>query len=377
MTVTKAAVTQSRTPPVVSPVTIDGILDDSSLIRSLEINHSAGKHSYASVKLTTSTKDVSQYMGSTISFRYGVYPRYGYFNGYVHRPGKSQPFKDQVEVGLECLGYTFQMRTSSPRLWRNTSPKQIMQSLLTDHRLGLYYEDPRYLLSRMAQTDESDWQMLIAAATEGSRLVCPWNGGVIRAVDPITELEKGSVHAVYEKSSNTLDPPELSLMDFSAFSEDDSSPQDMVPQFSYFSSDNEVKTVDPAGIPDESKVRKTKSYVNGDSEAQRLSYIANRYASIEDHATARIRGDGTVLPGTVVGISTGTPKFTNTDNMDGRWFVTEVRHQADESLFQTHLAMMRDQYRPVSNARYEPLRGDKRAEPRLSVSNGEWVSSWR
>lgn len=376
MSTVKVALPQSRTAPLVSAIEIDGVADETMVVRSMELEHTPGNHSVANIRITTVTKNVVDYKTLPVFFRFGSYPRYGYFWGYVQSATKAQPFKDGVSVSLGCYGYTFKMRTSGPRFWSNSSPRAILQTLTSDHGLGVYYDDPQFTVSRMAQTEETDWQMANRAAHAGSRMLCPWNGGVLRAVDPVVELSKNTSMGVYEKSTNVLDPPELSLMDFTAGSEDDNDPREMLPAYSYFAADSSVKKVKPSGDRVD-LAHVTNKYVDSENSSQRINYVSKQVSEIDDYATARIRGDGVILPGTVIGISTGTSKYSNTDSTDGLWFVAGVRHKADETLFQTELRLMRDKFRPNNDTRYEPLRGDRRSDPRMVLSNGEWVSTWR
>lgn len=376
MTATFGSVSQSRAALPVTPPEVDGDIDDSVIIVSASIEETSDKHAFAVIEMRGADREVSRHKKKPISFRYGTFPNYGYFYGYIVDATKDQPHQSEISIVYVCLGYTYPMRKSQSKVWSNTLASQIVQEIVTPYGLGFSFTGDDFRFERLAQTYQSDWQMVTKVARQLGKMCIPYDG-VIRLIDPIAELDTDTSVATFEKSSNILDSSDLELLSFEAQAKEDSGDDDGLVKFSFFSPSNAVITIDDSEVDEIDKRTETHSYVSSQAYADQYEKTKQIVDSLSQSGSARIRGNGSIKPGTVIGISTGAYRNVSTDSMDGRWLVGATKHEINETVFQTELTLIRDEYRPLNDTLYEPFRGQGRADPRITLSNGEWKSSWR
>jgi hypothetical protein len=376
MTAVFGSVSQSRPTLPVTPPEVDGRVDDSIIVVSASIEETSDKHAFASISMRGADREVSRHKKKPISFRYGTFPNYGYFYGYVVDAMKDQPHQGEINISYACLGYTYPLRKSQPRVWSNTLASQIIQEIVSPYGLGFSFTGDDFRFERLAQTSQSDWQMVTKVARQLGKMCIPYDG-VIRLIDPIVELDTNTSVATFEKSSNILDSSDLELLSFEAQSKEDSGDDEGLIKFSFFTSSNEVTTIDDSEVDEGDKRTETKAYVASQAYADQFEKTKKIVDSLSQAGSARIRGNGAIKPGTVIGISTGTYRNVSKDSMDGRWLVGATKHEINETVFQTELTLIRDEFRQLNDTLYEPFRGQGRADPRITLSNGEWKSSWR
>lgn len=369
----QGSVSQSRSPLPVSTVFINGEPLHESIVRKVVINEEVYKHQSAVIDITYASSNLENLKYQPIYFRYGSNPGFGHFWGYIKDASKAQPFQKDVNITITCLGYTWDMRTPNNRMWVNTSLQNVADDINFEHKMGTYFPDHWYRPRRVAQAQSTDWGMSVEVAKVADRVLVA-RRGVLRFVDVLDELEKGTALRVYNKSLDTLDPQDKGLLDFSASTSVLTDEDELSIRMGYFSSDGEVHVVSDPDRPDVEKKNLIGHYVNNEEDAKALSELVSDTKA--DTATARLRGDGTVCAASVIAVDTGSKRVGNTDSLDGLWFVTAVTQSIDEGTFQTHVSLIRDKYRRPTGKRYEYYDGDNRAQPELRLLNEKWVSSW-
>ena len=372
----QGSVAQSRNPLPVAQLSIDGEPLRDAIVREVEVSEDAYSHNKATISLTYANANLDSLKEMPIFFRFGVNPSYGFFWGYIKDARKDQGFQEEVRIILTCYGYTWDMRSRNTGIWVNTPSESIAREVAHRHNLAVFFPDHWYSHPRFAQVESTDWQILNEMATLTGRVLTT-RRGVIRIVNVLDALERGTVQKVLEKSINVLDPEEKPLMGFEATVGSDDSSEDQQPVFGYFASDTTVRVSEP-DTAETDKVNETDIYIHNDKQARLLRETGEIVTAIDDNAEARLRGDASIGVGAVVGINTGEVGSTIVDRLDGRWFVLGVQHRIDESVFQTNLRLVRDKFRPVdSNERFEYFEGDTRAQPTLNLVNGKWSSTWK
>lgn len=370
------SVVQSRSALPVGPPEINGVTEDGGIIRKAAVKHTMGMHSVGMIEITTPERDIERLKKAPIFFEYGTYPSFGYFWGYIQRIEKLQPFQSQVVLRLGAIGATWKMRVTTPKMWANTKASTIIQEKARNHGFGTYIPEYDYVFPRFAQTNDTDWGVLRSISRSIGRNVFAHNG-VLRVINIVDELDRNKSVLTLEKSTQILEPRGLDLLGFEAIAEEDSDPADKKMKFSYFDTSGNVRTNDLGDVPEEDKIQQTEFYVPNEATARLINTTQEHWDSLGQKAIARIRGNAYLQPGMVVGISTGVPYSSVTDSMDGLWFVHETKHEITEEVNQTELKLIRDEYRPLTDARYEVFDGSKKPAPDMMLEEEEWVSTWR
>lgn len=367
------SVVQSRNPLPVSPLRIDGVSLDTGIIVNAEINHAANMHSSATVTLTMADVNLDRFTGKPVYFRYGTNPNYGFFWGFIKAVSKDQKFQEQVQVTFTCYGFTWSLRTSTNKLWVNTTSEVIAQAIAGRHSLGLNFESHWFSHSRFSQIGSTDWEVLKDLGFMTGRCLVGIDG-VLKFVDPLLALERRKAFDKFEKSVHILEPNDRSLLDFTPNTAVQATEDQLHPKFSYLSANGTLRTVDPPEQDETNKFSMTEAYVPNEDYARLISEVAAKRNSLNESASARVRGSGRLVPGIVVNMVTGLPTVA-TDSLDGLWFVTKVTHRIDTSVFQTGLELVRDKYRSPINQRYEMF--DTPTSPSMKLVGTNWISSWR
>lgn len=371
-----ASIVSTRPALPVGRLTIGGRQMDTVVFIEVSVTKRAGSHDMAQLTMLWPTVSAPEIERSTISFSYGEGNRSETFKGYVYSVQKSQGFKSQVLVTITCLGPTWAMRSVTPRILSGTA-SSVLSTLVAPHALGHRSPADAYVYPRIAQVTQSDWEMVGQLAhLSGNHPVS--TDGVVRLVDAVAELDKKAPARQYTKSTNLLEPGDMGLLDFSPTASVTTHKHHLQPTFSYFGTDNQIRTYVPKDADPVDVGAFPGMYVPDSVSADHFVSVQNRWNSQSHTGEARVRGDGAVGPGDTIAVSTGI-SGTVVDDYDGMWFVVGVEHKIDSKMFQTNLKLSRDRYRPVDQRR--PVRRywseDSRQVPSLTLSGSGWVSNWR
>ena len=376
MTELSASFVSTRPNLPVSQITVDGEVLEEVVPVEVTVSQAAGKHDSAELVVLWPSTNSAAIERKPVTFTFGRGRTSAVFRGYVYSVEKSQGFQKQVVTTITCLGLTWPMRTITPRMFSAAAGSAIAAEVVRPHQLGVTVDaDDGYTFPRAAQVNETDWEFLHEMA-HSMGMVLVSRDGVVRLVNPIAALSKGTPSRNLTKTTNLLDDPDSNLFEFTPLATVTTERRFLRPTFGYFGSDHSVRT----HVPDAEAadvVQALHRVVPDSSTADHLIKTSARWNDYNETADARVRGDGGLGPGDTVAVRTGIPAVV--DNYDGMWFVMAASHKVDSKTFQTSLRLSRDAYRrPSDTQAVRPYWiGDDRLFPTTSLANGRWVSSWR
>jgi hypothetical protein len=338
-----------------------------------------GAHDTVLAQCTSSSlTNVDGILNSTISFYWGQAPRTELFCGYVVGVGITKSGEGSLSFGLIILGVTKVLQAGKPRFWTHKSVPSAITALAYSNNLGVHTHPHDYLWGSMAQTSQSDWQMLdIQVGRLGWSVYNRY--GVIQAYDALQLFqESGSYCTLQSSQDQDFDPTaERRLIEFSPSEDSDETPDSMGTKVAYFTDRNDIQVTKQLG--DHTKYKFVTDWVlrNADEATLYANAPTSKPGTWDQRATARIWGDSDIYPGMCVDVITSNNTYLR-NKYDGRWLVTDVQHKMDRQSFQTQLNLARpasdtrvsqDSYRSFWSIANKP-------RPGLSLQDGQWVSSW-
>lgn len=338
-----------------------------------------GAHDTAIVQCQSSTLTTTDGMlNSPISFYWGQAPRTELFCGYIVGVGVTKAGEGSLSFGLIILGVTKVMQEGKPRYWTNRTVPSAVTTLAYSNNLGVHTHQHDFVWGSMAQTDQSDWQMLdIQVGRLGWSTFNRY--GVILAYDALQLFQdSGSYCTLQSSQDQDFDPTaERRLIEFNPSEDSDENPDSMGTKVAYFTDRNDVQVTKQAG--DHNRFKFITQWVlrNADEATLYANAPSSKPGSWDQRAMARIWGDSDIYPGLCVDVVTTNNTYLR-NKYDGRWLVTSVQHKMDRQSFQTQLAMAR----PASDTRvsqeaYRPFwTVAGRPHPVMSLVDGVWTSSW-
>jgi hypothetical protein len=107
----------------------------------------------------------------------------------------------------------------------------------------------------------------------------------------------------------------------------------------------------------------------------------NRINYWNNQATARVNGNASIVPGTVVPIQvSGIAGRTGTNDHDGTWLVRGVNHVLTHNSFQTELDLARDTttlpINVITRNFWEPKYNNGTPKMNWDYEHKRWTSSW-
>jgi len=395
--------TLPNTPSVISPVLINGQELNVAVIRAL-VTRKESEHDSAIlfVNSATATIDYTTLPDSRIEFPFGNVGLQSTFQGYVNSVTPNRRYVAgtvNTEQEIDCLGATMVMKGNKPRFFTDLTATQMMSQIVSEAGLGFNdeYRNDNDKWRQLAQTNESDWQMVLNLADRvGAHVV--YEKGVVRLINYLDISYRQLPDRLYtsqtsvsagdrttDSSGNVIEyvPINAGLRD----------PSYLSPTMSYLANRRAV-IVPP---PDNSAV----SSVSAGASASQGSLLVSRFATdypanSQPEAAAiqggfyqppwnqsgslRVTGDALMMPGLVIQVSSARKGLTMQADYDGVWYVQGVDHSiGQQGRFFTTLTMSRTEAR---GSNWYPSRpfwlGDKRGNPVLRASGqGQWLSTWR
>jgi phage protein D len=378
-TASQARNTRGKAP--VASLMRNGILMDAT-VTEMTVNYAEGQHDQAILSCVSSTlENTDGFVDSTFSFYFGAAPRSALFQGYISAVTDEQDAQGQLSFKLTMLGASKAMFAGQPRYWSNKTIPDAVRDLTSANMIGFYGQSHTYVWRALAQTEESDWQMLKSLATRIGWVVY-YRFGVILLYEPNSlYINSGEYTTLVASQTNpdTSDTYESrNMIEFQATEDAEVLPQNLGKRFGFFTTANDVQIKEQTGTY-KGFLFETDTTVRDQDEATVFITAADStIAGWRLHAVARIWGDADIYPGMCVNVKTTTGYSKN----DGRWLVRSVSHQADRSQYQTQLLLSRPKnwvrggllaYRPF----WEQNMASTRARPYLQDLQGKWYSSWR
>jgi hypothetical protein len=340
-------------------------------------------HDQATIQATSvAYKDTSKFIGSNISFMYGLAPRTELFCGYIVNVQDSQGISagGSLAFTLSILGPTKVMQGGSPRFWPNRTIPSAVQSLSYLNQLGFDSHDHNFLWESLAQTENTDWKTICALARKIGWIVFN-RYGVVMLYDPLKLFtDNGNyiqlIASQYQNVSMVGEEKERALLEFNPQEDSVASLPNVGARIAYFNNGT-VQTLQQQGEYELFHYL-TNLVVRSREEAEIYIGTSDHDAgSWKQQATARALGNASIFPGMNVDIRTSNPAYWR-DRYSGRWLVRGVQHKMDMQSFQTQLVLARpDNAAGVSMGNYSPFWTQVgKPKPSMILADGQWVSNW-
>jgi hypothetical protein len=406
MTASPTLVQRSRTGATVIG---DIRVNDRSLLvtpTSGVLTHNECEHETASLFVVTSTRstDFAQLPDQRIEFDYGIPGAKGLFQGYVASvmPQKKAVGTQTVTTQeIYCYGASMPLKGNRPRFFTDVTLTEMMQRIVTDNNLGFSdeYRNDTAVWRTLAQTSETDWEMLLALAGRLALRIL-YDEGVIRLINyrdiayrmlPVKKFQAAALDPDYSATEMGA-PGAGAVVEYMPISQSIQDPSYRTPTMGYLAGKTAVLLSPPAAnlTSQPSATANTWGSTLVSRFATSMPALSQQDAEIIQQglynpdwpqtASVRIMGDATVQPGTVVQIASATKSQTLTPSYDGMWYVSGVEHQMGAARrFYTVLTLGRSADRGLNWYQYRPFwLGDSRGAPALRSSGaGQWISNWR
>lgn len=348
------------------------------------MSKSEGAHDVVSLFVDSSTKsfDFTGLPGQRIEFDYGNLGAAATFQGYIQSvvPNNRLVGNNTVlEQEIVCLGPTMIMKGNSPRFWTDMTATQVIADLCQLNQLGLSDEfrndeDP---WRSLAQTCETDWEMIVRLANLIGARVVPQRG-VIRLINynDVAARQLPTKAYVRRASVPSPDADPGAVLEFVPSSSSVRDPTYTPPSFGYLSG----RTAAVVGRSGALYGRFSTAYPA--QSAQEAVMLAQGYydPSWKQTADLTITGDSDLEVAQMVQVnSTGHQGTVISPEYDGIWYVNGVDHSGAPQQFFSTLHLGRPLGRANNWYQERPFwLGDKRGVPRLfPLGDGTWVSTWR
>jgi hypothetical protein len=368
--------TRGRVP--VYNVLLNGVTMDVTPI-SATMSLTNGEHDSVSLAVTSSAmQDTEGLVTSTISFRWGVAPRAETFNGYIVSVEEQSGATGALTFTMSILGSTKVMYEGTPQFLSYKSVTSAVRDTVHRNLLGYIGHDHEYPWTALAQTEESDWEIINDWAERLGWLILN-RYGVVMCYDPFKLYVESGPYARLVMGSSFDPNSDRNLIDFQPSEKSDVLKENLGKKFGYFTTSGAVQVATQPGEY-EGYVFSTDAVIDNQDAATVYTSAADvDMDSWKQFALARCWGDADFYPGMCVEVVTSNRRYLKT-KYDGKWLIRAVLHNMDRQQFQTMLYLTR----PASTTRvsvsaYIPFWNDDatgRARPTLSIMDERWVSSW-
>ena len=139
-------------------------------VNYIELELSENKHDILTVQVSgIPHKAITDYIGAAVRFTVSSgATRTQKFNGYVvyvePESDTDAPVIDNsmfYRAKIVCLGASVAMKSTHQRVWSNTTIYKIAQELASKYRFSLDVLKDQFVIDRIVQANESDWEFLI------------------------------------------------------------------------------------------------------------------------------------------------------------------------------------------------------------------------
>lgn len=326
----------------------------------------------------TRTISIEQLSEQPIRFVMGVDPDVSFFAGYVTGVNPTNRFKQGIDFEIEMSGASIVLQQSNRYFDSDSKLFDIIKRRTESVELTLFCDNHPYTFPTMGQTEESDWEFILALSSLVGYSVFTW-GPVIRVCDPYKILATAPKKRLVF-SDNVLDN-EKSLMDLYI---EESSPnlwrtQEL--EAYYFDTGGVVTPLPQTKDPNKKYNPISNIFADADGYRYAVESVGKQIDRWRYKATARIKGDTSIYPGMMVQLDTGAQ--TGTTAYNGNWLVTDVEHSMNRTAFDTNLTLTRPAVRPnQTGSTFQHFWSDfNSAQPRIILRTGgalgkHWVTQF-
>jgi hypothetical protein len=355
--------------------------------RRVEVAKVENEHEKATLTVRSTTRGTDYYnlAGQRISFTYGTPGLLSTFQGYVAEIGPQQTLQGQqfmVEQEIVCLGPTMAMKGNTPRFVVGSTATEFMRTIVTQNGLGFSdeFSDDSTKWRTLAQTSESDWEMVVVLADRiGANIV--HSRGVVRLVDhnDISYRELPTHQFKMQQTPAQADGANAgAITDFTPVNISAADPLYRIPAVAFLQEGKAVYVPSTGRTGPIAQRFATDMPARSTAEAsvlQRGYYFPNW----SQQGGITVVGDATIEPASVCAISANSSRTVMRPDFDGMWYIKGVRHVMYNNQFYSVLDIGRAANRAPNWYQARPFwLGDKRGIPQLTAAgDGTWLSSWR
>lgn len=356
-------------------------------VNHFEITECENQHEQASIFVQSASRatDFTNIIGQRVAFNYGI-GRIAPFQGYVASVSPQQEISNGqfvTEQEIICLGPTMTMKGNTPRFMTDVTCTQMMQRICADNKIGFSDENrtDTYVWRSLAQTSETDWEMVCALANRiGGHVIT--QRGVVRLVNynyiDVHELPSHQLVSASQLPIQGVPAVSGTIVGFTPTSLSGIDPTYRIPALAYLEGGQAVYVPSSGRTGVIARRFATDIPARSMAEAQALQQ-GYYYPMWAQDAEIQVGGDASIEPGQIVQIDSTNAPATRSPNYDGFWYVKSAKHYLYSNKFTSVLNIGRSGFR-VGNA-YPPRpfwMGDPRGVPKLILAgDGSWYSTWR
>lgn len=355
--------------------------------RRVEVTKTEGEHEKAVLNVRSSTRGTDYYKlsGQRVTFTYGLPGMGAVFQGYVAEIGPQQKVQDQgyvVEQEITCLGPSMIMKGNKPRFLVDSTVTDFIRTIVTDNGLGFSDEfvNDNTKWRTLAQTSESDWQMVVMLADRiGAHIVT--QRGVIRLVNynDISYREMPShLFQMNQAPAQATGENAGAIVDFTPVNISTADPLYTTPSVAFLQDGKTVYV--PATGRNGVVARRFATDVPARSTSEAAVLQSGYYVpDWSQEGSITVVGDATIEPASVCSVSAVSGRTVLRPDFDGMWYVKSVSHVMYTNQFFSVLDIGRAANRAPNWYQARPFwLGDKRGIPQLmAAGDGTWLSTWR
>jgi hypothetical protein len=150
-------------------VAFDGVSVDYKTIHSIHLSFQENKHDVATITFNgLPPKAITDYIDAGVEITASVGPgRLSEFRGYVtYIEPESVTYSSVInnsvfqKVKVVCFGASITMKNNVTRVWENVSTVSLSKTLADKHSFSLEVIKDQFVLPRVVQTKQSDWEFL-------------------------------------------------------------------------------------------------------------------------------------------------------------------------------------------------------------------------
>lgn len=389
------------TPSAVGSVLVNQREMNVAVVRAIVTRHE-GEHEGATlfVNSATATVDFHSLPDQRIEFTFGGLGIQSTFQGYVNSVTPNRRFVGDTQITeqeIECMGASMVMKGNRPRFFTEMTATQMVAKICADNNLGFHdeFRNDNNQWRQLAQTSETDWQMLLTLADRISAKVV-YERGVIRLINYLDVSYRQLPSRLYRTKNNMAttdhtDDNQGVVVEYVPTNVSVRDPSYRTPTMAYMSGRQAVMLQPPpASATSQPSGR-------GSRGADIVSRFATSYPALSQQeaeamqsgfytppwnqeGSLRVTGDAAMMPGNIIQVASAGLGTTMQADYDGVWYVNGVSHSLGlQGRFYTTLSMGRPQARGTNWYAPRPFwLGEKRGMPLLTpAGNGSWVSNWR
>lgn len=279
-------------------------------------------------------------------------------------------------IRIYCMGASYVMKSKKSNVWENITLPELAKEIADRYDFGLAVPNDSYRFTRVSQTAESDWALLVRVSNQLGYAVTA-HGPYIHIWDSYKALRRNSSYALLKtiKGLNGDVTPNLGQIimfdaQYGAITPEATRAPDTI---HVLDRNNNIVSISSSLSSETSGLGTplTSIFSNVVSDNADTYEMGNRVvsAALRDGfsvtANVMITGLPILKPGSIVKIDKYESDF------DGFWYVQEVQHQITKSEMVSYLKIATDST-PIKNLSTNSVRPQTPTPPATTIQ-GKWV----